>query len=310
MSQGLENKDPEFEKYLQGKTGLSRAYADLPAVELPGHLDAAILAEAHRAVGSRPGAKPGRRWVIPLSMVATLFVVVMVGLQLPYMLKDAALTQAPQEQRVAALDTSEAKPAAVATDERSNIQSMNRAKSAGVSAERAALEDKAYVPAQPGMPVPAARSAQEPVAVPQSPPLAQSSREGRALMAAPSPAPAGAAQRPGESAGREQNEMARGESEQGALAKEKKATGRAEASAADAFQQVAPAAARMAQPGKQEENLSLQDQASVANKPMEDWLARIKLLQQQGRLDEARKELAAFRKRYPDYPVPRTLELR
>ena len=124
-------------------------------------------------------------------------------------------------------------------------------------------------------------------------------------MAAPSPAPAAAAQRPREPADRE-----RGEREQGVLAKEKKATGRAETNAADAFQQVAPAAARMAQPGKQEENLSLQDQASVANKPMEDWLARIKLLQQQGKLDEARKELAAFRKRYPDYPVPKTLELR
>ncbi len=297
MSPGLENKDIEFEQYLQGKTDLSKAYADLPAVELPGHLDAAILAEAHRAVGSRPGSKHRRRWAVPLSMAATLFVVVMIGLQLPYMLKDAALTQLPVEGRatVAALDASAAKPAPVTADERKDIQIMKREKSAGASAEHAAMADKAAMPARPGVPMLAAPQTSAGISGAVNAPAARNEPE---LMAAPAPAPAPAVQRPREPV----------EREQGMLAKEKKAIGRAETNAADSFQQVAPAAARMAQPGKQEEDLSLQDQASVANKPMEDWLARIKLLQQQGKLDEARKELAAFRKRYPDYPVPKSLE--
>ena len=106
------SQDREFETYLQGKTDLSQLYADLPQVELPDHLDAAILAEAHRAVKSRPAAKPRRRWSIPLSMVASLFVVVMIGLQLPYMLKDAALPQPQEEERiaVAAMDKSMSEP--------------------------------------------------------------------------------------------------------------------------------------------------------------------------------------------------------
>ncbi len=49
--------------------------------------------------------------------------------------------------------------------------------------------------------------------------------------------------------------------------------------------------------------------AGNAGERPEDWLARIKQLKQQGRLDEARKELAAFRKRYPGRPVPKEIDL-
>ena len=42
----------------------------------------------------------------------------------------------------------------------------------------------------------------------------------------------------------------------------------------------------------------------------EDWLDRIKKLKQEGRLEEAKKELDAFKKRYPDFPVPEALQTR
>jgi hypothetical protein len=42
----------------------------------------------------------------------------------------------------------------------------------------------------------------------------------------------------------------------------------------------------------------------------EDWLIRIRRLKQQGKLDEAKKELAAFKKRHPDYQIPEALEVR
>ena len=38
------------------------------------------------------------------------------------------------------------------------------------------------------------------------------------------------------------------------------------------------------------------------------WLARIERLQQAGELDAARAQLAAFRRRFPDHPLPATLE--
>lgn len=50
--------------------------------------------------------------------------------------------------------------------------------------------------------------------------------------------------------------------------------------------------------------------ADTANQSPEQWLARIRKLKQQGKLDEARKELAAFKKRYPAYPLPKDMEIR
>ena len=38
----------------------------------------------------------------------------------------------------------------------------------------------------------------------------------------------------------------------------------------------------------------------------ERWLERIVQLRKEGRHDEAEKQLAEFRKRYPDYKVPET----
>ena len=271
MSQN--SKLGEFEQYLEGKSTLSQLYADLPEVELSDHLDAAILAEAHRAVGSRPGAKPRRRWAVPLSMVATLFVAVMIGLQLPYMLNDAAQPQHYNEEKVAALmDNSTAERSAAVPEERNNIQQMAKA-------VQAAVPEK-----------------------PSSPLLA------RPAVPAPSPSPAMATK------GLELREHADIDKEV-ALAKEKKSSGHAQGYASDALEQRAPAAVRMAAPPQSvqlESTLShpLKDESRDASLTAEDWLARIKRLKQQGRLEEAGKELAAFKKRYPDYPVPEALQLR
>lgn len=91
------SEDKEFERYLQGQSELSQTYAQLPDAEPPAHLDAAILAEAHRAVGARPGLKQQRRWLMPLSMAASLLVAVMIGLQLPYLMRDASAPQSISE---------------------------------------------------------------------------------------------------------------------------------------------------------------------------------------------------------------------
>ena len=116
------SQDRELDKYLQGKGDLSQLYADAPQVEPPGHLDAAILAEAHRAVNARPGIKPKRRWAIPLGMVASLFAIVMIGLQLPYLLKEPVPLQAPTEANVtAAMDQNAAEQSSRAHDDRRKL---------------------------------------------------------------------------------------------------------------------------------------------------------------------------------------------
>lgn len=298
------SKDREFETYLQGKTGLSQAYAELPQVELPDHLDAAILAEAHRAVNARPGAKPRRRWAIPLGMVASLFAVVMIGLQLPYLLKEAALPQQQEERMIAAIEKNLAEPASPAPDERREIQLMAKQKSEIMHNEPAPMADKAEAAAKPNAPM---------LAVPQVPPAAVTHPLGAAPVAVPPPA-AVPLQAPAIAAKRmELRERADADNEL-AHSKENKASGYAEGRASDSLEQHAPAAARIAAPQPAQADRSLmqpmKEETSEANLSPGEWLIRIQRLKQQGKLDEARKELAAFKKRYPDYRVPEALEVR
>ncbi|MBU1426544.1 MAG: hypothetical protein KJ681_13120 [Gammaproteobacteria bacterium] len=259
------NQDRELDTYLQGKTEVSRLYADAPQIEPPDHLDAAILAEAHRAVNARPGAKPKRRWAIPLGMVASLFAVVMIGLQLPHMLGEPALQQVPMEARVAAsMDESAAAPVPPAKQARSRSLAMDSAKSESAADKPAAAAAEAY--AQPAAPMAAAPA-----------PVVRRSelREEAVLQSA------------------------------GTLAKEKKSNDVGGSNLTDA-----PAAAVLASPPTvQLERALKKDEADKTNLRPEDWLARIGKLKQEGKLEDAKKELAEFRKRYPEYPVPKALGL-
>ncbi len=47
---------------------------------------------------------------------------------------------------------------------------------------------------------------------------------------------------------------------------------------------------------------------AYVNLTPEKWLERIEELRKQGRLEEARTNLAEFRKRYPDYQLPESLK--
>lgn len=269
------SQDRELEKYLDGKSELSKLYADLPEVVLPDHLDAAILAEAHRAVSSRPGAKPKRRWTIPLGMVATLLMAVMIGLQLPYMLKDAALPQQQNEQRVAvaAMDKNMTERSSAAPEERKKSQELARV----MAMPKSEITPGAPAPMEAEAPV--TRNAPVPVL----PPAAVAAKR------------------------MELKERADVDSGM-VLSKEKSAVDHAEGKLSDSIEQRAPAAATMAAPPPvQLERSLLKGESSPSP---EDWLTRIKRLKREGKLVEAKKELAAFKKRYPDYPVPEVLEVR
>ncbi len=278
MSQ--QDKDSEFEAYLQGKSSLSDSYADLPQPKAPDHLDAAILAEAHRAVGARPGGRRWRSWMIPASMAATLFVAVIIGAQLRYLLP------------------SDESPQAARSD---SAVSGNLAKEMRKEDNVAAQDKTAAAPA----PAPVE---QKPARAPQ-----------RRMAAAPAPAPsnqpmadqaAPAAAAPAALAEKQeavQSERAAPSAEAGLMARKKKALSEGEVSTFAAPPAAPEAAAAPApQPGEQ---LGAAKADTASLRP-EEWLARIRQLKQQGRLDEAKKELAAFKKRYPAYTLPKDLELR
>ena len=301
------SQDREFEKYLQGSSTLTKLYAELPDAELPTHLDAAILAEAHRAVDSRPGAQPNRRWTIPLGLVATLFLAVMIGLQVPFMLKEAASPQQRHEEKIAAMmdaGIAEQPSAAPETDKKIQKRASVRPqeKSEIIRAEPAMEAAEAIAPVRLSAPV---------VVSPRKSVAAENKSLNSALMAPAAPlatpgSPAPLAEKPlgfsgSEYIGHDQ-----------VLAKEKKSGGLVQDKPIDALEQQAPAAAVMAAPKPVQLKRALVqpalDEAVDASLPPQEWLDRIKKLKQVGKLDEARKELTAFKKRYPDFPVPVTLE--
>lgn len=324
------SQDREFEKYLEGKSAVSQLYAELPQVELPKHLDAAILAEAHRAVNARPGARPKRRWALPLGMVATLFVAVMIDLQLPYLLQDAASPQYYREEKIAAMMDKGMAERSAAPEERKKVQEPDRimpnAKSALEPVAPAPMAAEAETRARLNMPVrnapseaagiaeaaiaplaPVAQPAAKSIGAMQKSPVAESSQLGGTAVvaspsvAAPAPAPAAAAKRFGV---HESGDTPRG----GALSKEKKAYAQPADNQSDSFEQRTPATASLSAPQPAKLDGALKDETSEKKLTPEEWLVRIKMLKQEGKVEEVTKELAAFKKRYPEFVVPKDLE--
>jgi hypothetical protein len=296
------SQDREFEKYLQGSSALSQLYAELPDAKLPAHLDAAILAEAHRAVSSRPGAKPKRRWTIPLGLVATLFVAVMIGLQVPHMLKEAASPQQRQEEKMAVMmDTGAAGRPSDAIEPEKKIQKWASVRPQEKS--EIILAEPAMEAAEVVAPV---RSSASVVVSPQKSVTSERKFSNRALNA-----PAAMLAAPASLAAKPLDISVSGFIEQGkVLAKEKNASGLLQDKQSYALEQQAPAAAMITAPQPLQLKRALKDETSETTSSPEDWLKRIKRLTIDGKLDEAKKELTAFKKNYPGYPISAALEIR
>ncbi len=84
---GPSEKDRELDAYLRGDSDLSRAYKEHAPELPPPHVDAQILAEAHRADAASP--KPRTRgpfsgsWMVPASVTAVVVLAVSVAVLLP-----------------------------------------------------------------------------------------------------------------------------------------------------------------------------------------------------------------------------------
>lgn len=282
-------QDVEFEQYIQGDAELSKLYADTPEIELPDHLDAAILAEAHRAVNARPGAKVKRRWTIPLGMVATLFVAVMIGMQLPYMLPEAAKEPTYKKEEVAQRmsDNTSAE-----VFERKKTLAMAPLSSNDITRKSAAGRSE-QLRDEPAMMSPEKEASSKAYA----PPLPST-------VVLPQ-APASVMQR---SQLRESKNIDNGLS----LSKAKESVVPRSMNVGDSLESPAPRAT-MAAPVPEELDVgampSKLGEAEVSNLSAEDWLKRIKKLKQAGKQEEAKKDLTAFKKSFPTYAIPKELDL-
>jgi hypothetical protein len=95
--------DKMLDDYLRGDAPLTRAYREIAREEPPARLDAAILAQAKAAVAPRRGGKP--RWLMPLSLAATVALAVGVAL---FMAREGAGPLPPETVPAAKPDTSAA----------------------------------------------------------------------------------------------------------------------------------------------------------------------------------------------------------
>jgi hypothetical protein len=268
----------------------------------PVALDDAIRAAARRAVASAPslaGAPVGCSWRVPLSIAA----VIVLSVSLVTLLREEApeLVQPPRAEAPAA--DAEHRPAA----------------SAEAAGESAATAPKTLVP-----------GAQRSTGVGLKPPL-QVSRPGTGLRgdteppalaagsgkdtaaAGPTPAPlaklAAPEAFPG-AADERDNKVA-------APAKEPRQRPKDEARRDVAVPPPAKVQRRL-EAEKPARSAEVAARAPVpqiagvleadANLPPEKWLERIADLRRQGRLEEAKRSLAEFRKRYPDYTLPASLQ--
>lgn len=253
--------------------GVSRLYQTHLAGEPPAALDAAILAAARQAV-----VPPRRPWwqglQIPVAVAATGMLAVMLTL---------TMQRNPQEDDYPPATAPAAAPDAVPT--RPATPSPAAREQAEPSPTAPALrQPRASAKDERSDGQPAAKAEAAPAASPATasayiaPPakLAAPPQEAPAATAAPPPAP-----------GLSDN-AARHET----------------AGSAESMEKRAPTTPAAAAPAAQQ----LRSRA-IARSP-DDWLAAIRKLREQGQPEAAAREWEAFRKAYPDYPLPEDLRLR
>jgi hypothetical protein len=317
---------------------LAALYRAAVQEEPPPALDDALRAAARREVGARPrhvGSSYIRSWRVPLSIAA----VILLSVSLITLIRDEAPEVAQPPLAGSPADT-ERKPAAAdqgkAAESRILVPDEQRSKSIGLKPPKQTSAPGMGVRGNSVSPEPAAPPRTGRAAVEQAETGALSAPSPRAKRASPEAFPGAADIRdnkivaPGEHASRPAKENARrdaaaapAEARQqsqagaptiaaapapGVASGEGKARLRSEVASADSpVRESSPAPAPAAKPPAPVSQTAGSIQAYVNLTP-EKWLERIEELRKQGRLEEARTNLAEFRKRYPDYQLPESLK--
>jgi len=267
---------------------ISSAYRELPGEGPPPALDAAIQAAARRAVGSRPGG--ARRWQVPVSIAAVLALAIGVSLQVerekPVVVDGTPVSSGSAEYPV---------PQAAPEKEDRAIAAPAPAQAPSVPAPALGKSQKPTTnEVAPSAPVPAAplpeskRFAPEPA---RAEPAAVAPAESRIAPMQAAPAPAAAPASP----------PAAASAPAPASAPPPAAAGAAVSTEA---MRAAPQAAKRAKAELAREQTLQEKTMSDAMETPQRRLERIADLRAKGLHDEADKQLAEFRRAYPDYRIP------
>lgn len=283
--------------------GLDRLYRAAGDESPPAHLDAAILAAAHREAGSRPRARSTelRRWHVPISIAAVVVLsvslVTLISEEGGEVLMHAPPPPVPAEPPAAqpvqpAPVLSETEPVrAPAAASTSNRAAPRKDAPADASLAVGKMADSAASGAGPtSSQVQGAGAASAPDAVARSQP--------QPFRDAPSPAESLGAAEP--QAGSAEDVAARG-----TAAAERRVAPMAAAPTPEPARARAMVRARKeAAPGKD----SLPVWQGFDREPPQKWLERITELKQQARAAEAEAMLVEFKRRFPNHPLPPGLQ--
>jgi hypothetical protein len=269
-----------FESYLQSESSLSRVYKATAKETPPVELDTRILERARQAVHrqARPARSPfANNWVIPASLAAVL--VLTVGLVIfMFELEKTDTPLLPETVPAPSLDSALEEEAPLIRDKAREADEMLRADQP--ADEKAASKAKRSIATEP----PAAGT---PAVEGLTKTRRQSQKTGEMKQMVPAEPEAASAQTADERMSSPANGSAatRIESQEMRPKKENKSL-----ESTDALRKL--------------------DEASEVNEMMtpEEWLAKIATLRAEGKQAEADASLAAFRKRYPDYPLDKVRE--
>lgn len=296
---------------------IDTAWNAASAEEPPPALDAAIRAAARRAVDARPARKRDRTWRYPLAAAAVVALLAIGIVQLtppervapttvaeiepaaggaskdiaepPQEAKQRAQSPAPASAPVPAVPAPPAQPHARAVAERAPSQPAARgAASRPETAKREVEALDKLARAEPATPAPPAAASAK-TAPPISEPFPAAAPERAA-------APRAAEQTPAIAAARQPAAAAAPEPAREGVARQRKALASDEASAPEERGVSSATSPRASLQGNATQVSAAKARATDAR--VEEWIKRIRDLKREGRVEEAAKELAAFRTAY------------
>lgn len=267
-----DHQDKEFDDYLAGGSRLSDAYGELPEVEPPEYLDYAIRDEAHRVVGA--GAARGRPSVRERARAASSSSRAWQKWTMPLAVAATLVIVVMVGLQLPGIIGQVPQPPAVPAETPAASPAKQQALGGGILKQKKVAPTESGLRAEP----PAGRAEQ------------QDRVQGNAGLNEMKPAP---------------KSRAPVDKKFEFFQLKKQAPAKA---APPAAMEAAPAAAAPAAPTA----TMRQQPASLAGKIGQSqapgpWLARIEKLKREGKQAEAKRALAAFRQRYPNYPLPRDL---
>lgn len=305
MSDELRNGNPTADR------GLARLYREAAREQPPAHLDAAILAAAHRDVGALPrplGSAWLRSWRLPVSIAAVVVLSVSVVLLMveeggePFTEPPRSVPKAvPQPAEAVDQASAPSKPAAPASTPASELSGARDT----TGETRLAKNSTAKGAGKQSAPAPSADPVPQPF--PATPPSVASSGQ-RAADLKPARPPDDARERPDEAPRSARLRSLQPESTRESAPSTIGIGGLSEQAPPAPSGPVAPQSAPPASAAKLG---STPRQSALIreyeHQAPEKWIEKIAELKRDGKTTEADEMLAEFKKRFPKHPLPARL---